>query len=179
MPCDLDEWHTEKKENEKLQNKLSVNYANAVAAVAGALELMTAGQYPLALVLVDNAVELSLKAQLEAIRRLSPNFIPERLSAEERRQLVLKVAKVDASTLPLSGTEEPDNKGIKFRPLVEAVAQFHPTLFSKWQDRLVTLHRRRNDVQHDGPDVEWTGEIVQLVLIDGLPFLEAFLQEAI
>lgn len=165
----------------RLGCKLSVNFVNAVEAVDGALVLLAADRLPLALILIDNAVELVLKAQLEGLYRLSPDFIIEDLSAEERRSLLARCQKsVDElpGVNPVVSLEKET-----FWDVYKQLLKFHEAqdenLLRSWQPDISRMRDLRNEIQHDGPDVRRTPDILNAVLLTGLPFLEDFFKSAV
>jgi hypothetical protein len=152
-------------ERAKVHQKRSLNYANALAAFDGSILLLVAGNLVESLILFDTAVELLLRAHIEAEGRFRrpPTLAPS--SPRQRMQIVRREA---PPTRQNAGW--PD-----FNDLLSGFARWAPRIARRWAHPLAQLHRERNDLQHAGADsVNSPTEtrFVQHVLDAGVPFFE-------
>jgi hypothetical protein len=166
-----------KKKLEHLNSKL---LQSTVDFIQASLWLIAGNQLAQALVMLDNAIEVALKGELERIHRI---LIADRKSLGDFK--ALKSLLRDAFMMHPSGNsvEIPDfdiERTIYFDEAFDRVAELHPGLSANWRKRLMpskggqkeSLHALRNDIVHYGGDPNSSERYMVAIVDIAFPFLE-------
>jgi len=171
-------------EREKVNRLRSRLLMSAVDVIEAACWLIAGNQYAQGLVLLDSAIELVLKGELERIHRI---LIADTKKLDDFK--TLKSLLKDAFLQHPSGKDLniPDfdiERTIYFETAFDRVAELYPTI-GKWRKQLLprkaekadkaddnALHALRNEIVHYGGDPAATGRYVAAIIEVALPFLE-------
>jgi hypothetical protein len=157
-------------ERAKIYQKLSVNYANSLAALDGSILLLVEGNLPQSLILIDTAIELLLRARIESEGRFRR---PVNLNAPSRQERMTIVRREAPPARPTA--QWPD-----FNDLFDAFERWAPAVATNWRDPLSSLHRERNGLQHaraDPLNSSTEARLVRHMLETGVPFIDAALAD--
>jgi hypothetical protein len=176
MPIDVVEHRLQKAEWEKARARGPKLIVTCLEAIDAALWLIAGRRIPQAMMLMFNAIEIVLKAELERIHRV--------LIADNRRldYAALKSLLREAFlTHPRGGSMDiPDfdlERTISFGEALERVQELYPVLDS-WKTRLRQLQSLRNDVVHYGSTTGHDAQYATAIATVAFPFLAEFLRES-
>jgi hypothetical protein len=170
-------------ERRKLEQLKSPMLLSAVSMIEAAYWLIAGNRFDQALVMLDNAIELVLKAELE---RVHPILIADTkgLGNFQTLKSLLKDAFLQhPAGKQISIPEFDIEHTIHFDAAFDRATELYPSLGAKWRTRLLpakgddptALHALRNEIVHHGGDVAETGRYVEAIVEVALPFLEEFL----
>jgi hypothetical protein len=170
-------------ERSKLDEMNSRLLSSAVGFMDAALWLIGGDRLSQAVVMLDNAIEVALKGELERIHKI---LIADAKSLNDFR--TLKSLLKDAFRVHPSGSalDIPDfdiERTIYFDDAFDRVAELYPGLRDKWRKRLTpskggykdSLHAMRNDIVHYGGDLSASGEYAAAIVEIAFPFLDDLL----
>lgn len=160
----------EMKEN---SSPLPEFFRSSFESLLAALWLIAGDNFPQALSMLHNSIELALKAELERIHPL----------------LIVDSKKLDYGTLKMYlrkeflkhpygeqiHIKEPGlEKTIIFLEAVSRNKEIYPELITKWEEKLKELHKYRNQIIHAGANSQDDGKYVFLITSIAIPFLDDF-----
>jgi hypothetical protein len=130
--------------------------------------------------MLDNAIEVTLKGELERIHKILIAD-PKELGDFKTLQSLLRddfAKHPSAGTLHISKFEDIE-KTIRFDTAFDRVAQLYPGLSDAWKQRLIpsrgekqpSLHSLRNDIVHYGGDSESITSYMVAIIDIAFPFL--------
>jgi len=167
---------------EKVSSLKSQLIVSAVNVIESAYWLIGGDHYQQALVLLDNAIELVLKGELE---RIHPVLVADHrnLGDFETLKSVLKDAfRQHPAGAQVSIADFDFERTIYFETAFDRVAELYPSIRS-WRKRLLTkggdpnaLHALRNGIMHYKGDRDENGRYVAAIVEVALPFLEELLK---
>jgi hypothetical protein len=170
-------------ERNKVKQLNSRLLMSAVSVVEAAYWLIGGNRFEQALVMLDSAIELVLKGELERIHRI---LIADTKNLGDFQ--ILKSLLKDAFRQHPSGKDIPIQefdieRTIYFETAFDRVAELYPTIREHWRRRLLptkgaegnALHALRNDIVHYGGDEAQRGQYVAAIVEVALPFLEEIL----
>jgi hypothetical protein len=166
-------------ERKKLQEFNSRLLLSAVDFVEASLWLLAGDRCAQALVMLDNAIEVALKGELERIHRIL-NASTRELADFKALKSLLKDAFMNRPCggridIPEFYIEEP----IYFEDAFDRVAELYPGLSESGRKRLTSsrgghrdsLHGLRNNIVHYGMNTEARGRYAEAIVDTAVPFL--------
>jgi len=169
-----------KVEREKLKRLDSRLLMSAVNIIEAAYWLIGGNRYPQALVMLDSAIELILKGELERIHRI---LIADsrNLDFKALKGLLKEAFLQHPSGRDMDIQEFDIERTIYFDTAFERVAELYPDI-KGWRKRLLdkggdsdALHALRNEIVHYGGDDANSGKYVAAIVEIALPFIEKML----
>jgi hypothetical protein len=148
---------------------------NVPSMVDASVWLVAGGEYPSALVILADCIEIVLKAELESIHRL---LIADTrsLKFEDLKELLRDAFQAHPRGRTLA-IQEPDiDRTIAFDEAVRRVKGLWPGL-EPWAVSITDIHKLRNAIVHYGADRALDGEYVRRLCCDAIPFLRDALRE--
>jgi hypothetical protein len=153
------------EERKKIQALNSTPLLSAVDSVEASLWLIAGGRIAQAVVLLDNAIEVALKSELERIHKILIADSKALGDFQILKSLLREAFQSHAAGSKLEIPEFDIERTIYFADAFDRVAELYPELKEKWRDRLIptrgrnckSLHDLRNDIVHSGgkSDQEW------------------------
>lgn len=152
-------------------------------SVDSAIWLIAGGHTGQALVVLHNAIEIALKAELEGIHRVLIADDRELRSFDRLKRLLREAYSQHPKGASLQIEESDLERTITFGEAFERVKDIHAEL-NPWTDNIVgvkskrtkSLHDLRNQIVHYGGRAEDEGSYVSSILQDALPFLAKLLR---
>lgn len=168
-------------EREKIKRLKSRAAKNAARAIEAAYWLIGGNQYEQALVLLDNAIELALKGELE---RIHPALITDSKAFADfdtLKSLFRAEFRQHPSGAAIAIPEFDLERTITFDTAFDRVVELHPSI-CVWRKRLLpakgcnpkSLHALRNNIVHYDSDDTQSGQYAAAIVEIALPFLEEF-----
>lgn len=168
-------------EREKVKQLKSRLLVTAVDMIEAAYWLIAGDQYAQALVLLDNAIELVLKGELERIHRILIADAKNLDNFQTLKSLLKDAFLQHPSGKSLAIPEFDIERTIYFETAFDRVLDLYPSI-GKWRKRLLSkgandnsMHALRNDIVHYGGDPTARGLYVAAIVEIALPFLEELL----
>ena len=164
-----------KSEREKALEHRAQLVHNVPSMIDASLWLIAGGQYPSALVILADCIEILLKAELESIHRM---LIADTrsLKFDDLKELLRDAFRAHPRGRALA-IQEPDiDRTIAFDEAVKRVKGLWPGL-EPWTSRISDVHKLRNAIVHYGADRALEGEYVQRICRDAVPFLREALRD--
>ena len=167
-------------ERQKIRQLKSRLIESSIDFIDSSLWLIAGGRLAQALVMLDNAIEVALKGELERIHRI---LIASSKELNDFRALKSLLKDAFLAHPSGGGLNIPDfdiERTIYFDEAFDRVAELYPELRKTWRQRLASgsdsaLHSLRNSIVHYGGDPTHEGEYVQAIVDVALPFMEDFL----
>ncbi len=156
---------------------------SAMSMVEAAYWLIGGNRFAQALVMLDNAIELILKAELERIHPILIADTKELGKFETLKSLLKESFLQHPIGKNLSIAEFDIERTIYFEPAFDRATELYPSLTDKWRKRLLptkggdanSLHALRNEIVHHGGEKSAEGQYVQAIVEVALPFIEELL----
>jgi hypothetical protein len=171
-------------EHKKVQELNSRMLLSSVDFVEASLFLIAGGYLAQALVMLDNAIEVALKGELE---RIHPILITD--TRELNDFGTLKGLLKDAFLKHTAGNridipEFDIERTIYFDDAFDRVAELYPGLRDTWRKQLISsqggrkdsLHALRNNIVHYGGNLASNGRYVAAIIDTAFPFLSELFQ---
>lgn len=169
-------------EHEKIKLLNSRLLISAVSVIEAAYWLIGGNRFAQALVMLDTAIELVLKGELERIHRI---LIADtkNLDFQTLKSLLKEAFRQHPSGKDVLINEFDIERTIYFDMAFDRVAELYPIIKEHWRPRLLptkggnenALHALRNDIVHYGGNVDQEGQYVAAIVEVALPFLEQIL----
>ena|SRR5882724_414612 len=171
-------------ERKKLQELNSRLLLSAVDFIEASLWLIAGDCLAQALVMLDNAIEVALKGELDRIHRILIANTKElndfRTLKSVLRDAFLKHPSGGSVDIPEFDIE----KTIYFDEAFDRVAELYPGLSQAWRKRLTSsrggrqdsLHSLRYNIVHYGSNREASGRYAEVIVNTAFPFLEELFQ---
>jgi hypothetical protein len=172
------------EEYKKIQRLNSRLFASAVGVLEGSFWLIGGNRFAQALVMLDNAIELILKGELERIHRILIADTKNLGDFQALKSLLKDAFRQHPNGEHISIPDFDIERTIYFEAAFDRVAELYPGLKDRWRKRLLptkgggadSLHGLRNDIVHYGGDQALDGRYVAAIVEIALPFLEEMLR---
>lgn len=169
----------ERRKLEELNSRLLLS---TVEFIDASLWLIGGNRLAQALVMLDNAIEVGLKAELERIHRILIVQPKELGNFTTLKGLLREEFLKHPSGSNVDIPEFDIEKTIYFDDAFDRVAELYPGLSDAWRKHLTSskggrrdsLHVMRNDIVHHGGDPRLVGRYTAAIVDTALPFLVEF-----
>ncbi len=158
-------------------HRLPVLLKSCLDSIDAALWLIAGHEYPQALSLLHNSVELALKAELAKIHPLLIADInsSRRLNYEDFKPFLKDEFSKHPQGSRLNIKDFDLDKTISFTDALSRIKEIYPELFKQWDDKLKELQKYRNQIIHYGANAADLDQYVYVISSIAFPFLDEFL----
>jgi hypothetical protein len=172
------------EEYKKIQRLNSRLFTSAVGVLEASFWLIGGNRFAQALVMLDNAIELILKGELERIHRILIADTKNLGDFQTLKSLLKEAFRQHPNGNNINIPDFDIERTIYFEPAFDRVAELYPGLRDRWRKQLLptkggggdSLHGLRNDIVHYGGDRALDGRYVAAIVEIALPFLEEMLR---